>query len=453
MKSNHLRVAAGIGLIVVLAVWLWPRGNDAEPEAAAAAGESTTATRSVVTDQEAPGDRDTRNATRPTREPLAEHTVDQLGDWILPAVDGRDVTFRSALGILMAAYKDACQRSRSAPLVLEFSYPPDDGARISFSMERSDFRSALRRIASLAGYRVVMEGEQISFVPMPANLHTSEHSLQVPPDFAMDLKQELQRLGIRHDESIGGMLAAAGIVGPERQVTLAGNGTLVATVSQAELERLEARLSGLKAPRQLKAAVKLVLSDSPLELETDEMTKSQVDDLLRSLAGRKGTKVVTAPSMTMRDQQEGTIEMIRELPDGWTGTRLTIEAETVGLSIVSRDTTQYRPDDHPKPYLQRTTHAVLADGKSQISLVGRKGDTHLYRLMSLEAIDATGRPIGGAAGGSSDTYDFATPIPDSPGFVISPFNGKKVDVREIPSGTLVQDPTYPPSEKKYFRVP
>jgi hypothetical protein len=26
-------------------------------------------------------------------------------------------------------------------------------------------------------------------------------------------------------------------------------------------------------------------------------------------------------------------------------------------------------------------------------------------------------------------------------------------VRDIPSGTLVQDPTYPAAEKKYFRVP
>jgi hypothetical protein len=452
MKPYHLRVAAGIGLIIVLAVWLWPRNQDVGPEDLASTDRNTSAHRSPAADLNTAGDSETRNAARRTREPLAEHTADQLGDWILPAVDGRNVTFRSALGILMAAYKDACQRSRSAPLDLEFSYPPDDGARISFSMERTDFRSALRRIASLAGYRLVMEGQQISFVPMPANLHTSEHSIQVPPDFAMGLKQELQRLGIRHDESIGGMLAAAGIVGPDRHVTLAANGTLLATVSQGELERLEARLSGGKT-RQLKGTVQLVLSDSPLEIDDAEMTKGEVDDLLRSLAGRNGTKVVTAPSMTMREKQEGTIEMIRELPDGWTGTRLTIEAEAVGLSIVSRDTTQYRPDDHPKPYLQRTTHSVLADGESQISLVGRKDDTHLYRVMTLESIDTTGRPLAGAADGSSDTYDFATPIPESPGFVISPFNGKKVDVREIPSGTLVQDPTYPSSEKKYFRVP
>jgi len=47
----------------------------------------------------------------------------------------------------------------------------------------------------------------------------------------------------------------------------------------------------------------------------------------------------------------------------------------------------------------------------------------------------------------------AKPVPGKPGFVFSPFNNKIIDVKGIPSGTLVADPTYPRSEKKYFRVP
>lgn len=50
-------------------------------------------------------------------------------------------------------------------------------------------------------------------------------------------------------------------------------------------------------------------------------------------------------------------------------------------------------------------------------------------------------------------YAFATAVPGKEGFVFSPYNNKLVDVRDIPSGTLVQDPTYPAAEKKYFRVP
>ncbi len=47
----------------------------------------------------------------------------------------------------------------------------------------------------------------------------------------------------------------------------------------------------------------------------------------------------------------------------------------------------------------------------------------------------------------------AEPVPGQPGFVKSPYNGKIVDVKGIPPGTLVADPTYPAEEKKHFRVP
>ncbi len=50
-------------------------------------------------------------------------------------------------------------------------------------------------------------------------------------------------------------------------------------------------------------------------------------------------------------------------------------------------------------------------------------------------------------------YAFATKAPGREGFVLSPYNNKLIDVRGILSGTLVQDPTYPAAEMKYFRVP
>jgi hypothetical protein len=50
-------------------------------------------------------------------------------------------------------------------------------------------------------------------------------------------------------------------------------------------------------------------------------------------------------------------------------------------------------------------------------------------------------------------YAVATKVPGQEGFVLSPYNNKKVDVRDIASGTLVQDPTYTGEGKGYFRVP
>lgn len=52
-----------------------------------------------------------------------------------------------------------------------------------------------------------------------------------------------------------------------------------------------------------------------------------------------------------------------------------------------------------------------------------------------------------------DDVPIAVQVDGRPGFVLSPYNSKAVDVRDIPPGTLVADPTYPPEEKKFFRVP
>ena len=55
-------------------------------------------------------------------------------------------------------------------------------------------------------------------------------------------------------------------------------------------------------------------------------------------------------------------------------------------------------------------------------------------------------------------YEYAKKAPGKDGFVLSPYNNKIIDVRDdagkkLARGTLVSDPTYPASEKKYFRVP
>ena len=60
---------------------------------------------------------------------------------------------------------------------------------------------------------------------------------------------------------------------------------------------------------------------------------------------------------------------------------------------------------------------------------------------------------GGGTSGGGQSWEYARAVPGKEGFVFSPYNNKVIDVRDIPSGTLVQDPTYAASEKKYFRVP
>ncbi len=50
-------------------------------------------------------------------------------------------------------------------------------------------------------------------------------------------------------------------------------------------------------------------------------------------------------------------------------------------------------------------------------------------------------------------YKVGLPIPGKPGFIFNPFTNNPVDVRGIPSGTLVEDPQDPNGSKHRFRVP
>jgi len=53
----------------------------------------------------------------------------------------------------------------------------------------------------------------------------------------------------------------------------------------------------------------------------------------------------------------------------------------------------------------------------------------------------------------SNQIPVAKPVEGQPGFVFSPYNDKIVDVRDMSSGMLVADPSFPASEKKHFRTP
>lgn len=102
------------------------------------------------------------------------------------------------------------------------------------------------------------------------------------------------------------------------------------------------------------------------------------------------------------------------------------------------------------------------EAKKKEELKKKEEAEKLKREKELAGGDLNGgdKPDGGQNGDTAPKPDvkkkdwpFANPVPGKEGFVFSPYNNKMVDVRDIPSGTLVQDPTYPAAEQKRFRVP
>lgn len=106
----------------------------------------------------------------------------------------------------------------------------------------------------------------------------------------------------------------------------------------------------------------------------------------------------------------------------------------------------------------------------------KKAEEELKKKQAEQGLTAPAPEAGGTgvAGGTTGTaptggskppeppkktdYPFAQKVPGKEGFVFSPYNNKVIDAHDergnpIPSGTLVADPTFPESEKKFFRVP
>jgi cell wall-associated NlpC family hydrolase len=100
---------------------------------------------------------------------------------------------------------------------------------------------------------------------------------------------------------------------------------------------------------------------------------------------------------------------------------------------------------------EAVTETTSADGASTTSADSAESS---IKPTDKPSTSSTTSPADKPATAAKKTeYSYASKVPGKEGFVFSPYNNKVVDVRDIPSGTLVQDPTYPAAEKKYFRVP
>ena len=75
------------------------------------------------------------------------------------------------------------------------------------------------------------------------------------------------------------------------------------------------------------------------------------------------------------------------------------------------------------------------------------------KILGGETSEPKPEPEPVVGGNGKPVIPTAQPVPDKPGFVISPYNGKWIDVTGIAVGEAVADPDFPAEEKKYFRVP
>lgn len=455
MKTKYYVYFAGsiVLLCAGLAAWLAMRPGDETNRPTDSRGAPRAGARSIPGDNPAaprgggPRQRDARVET-----PRYEHTAIHLDQFIVANVEGYEVTLRAAANLLMAAYKDACRQSRTVPLDLDFAFPESD-ARISFSLERTDFTAALNHLAALAGYEVERTGDRIAFQEIASRHGGESAALLLSVMDAVQIGKIMHRLGTLPSKDLRANLQAIGIAVETVEVAASGSEFSIRNPSPLVQKQIESLLATLQGPQQMVARTKLIHAAGRLPLESPYLDTIKTAAWLRMAADRSAT-ISSMPTITFRHGEENTIELIKpEMNNNWTGVIIDLVAAPMGLAMVSRDTVRIRPEEAPEVRQQHVGHAALLDGDSHVTVVGEHDGITTYRMLSMEMITATGQPLRRPGNTADGGYEFAEAIAGQDGMVRSPYNDSIIDVRGIPSGTLVADPTFPMEERKFFRVP
>jgi hypothetical protein len=423
------------------------------------------------------------------RRTWTTHGAEQLQDFILSDFEGREVDLRGALALLQQAYREACYQSKEKPLTLRFELEGASAELFSFHLRGQSLMACLRYLAAMGGVEIEGDGPDFVLKRHPEAETRGEGALLPGGEAAVaGLLAQLRRdAGLAEGaggEDWEGVLRAAGLLrDAASSVRKEADGSLVLHGSRMEMARVSSALALAMEPKlQLKVAIRHVSTSEVLESARKPLGAEESADLLRKLQERPDTRMATLPSITMREGETATIEMIREKirpagegqwDVGWVGVKEGVEAARTGLKIVARMDSERRAENEGDFSWQSHTNHAAGDGETWVERVASRDGTHEYRLITVTVIDATGRPVRGQFAsdevivsehsretdrilntpGAGGAYPQAAMVPGMEGMVFSPHNNRVVDVRGIPSGTLVMDPTYPPAERRFFRVP
>ena len=480
MKKRPMMVA-GVSVVLLAALAWMLQGpeksetrNPRNPKASSRSVSSTSETTDSATRRE-------RRASAPASRldsSLTRHDASKLVNFILPKVEGKDVTIHQALALLKEAYQDACYLSREKALDLKFSVIDDPGYMISFSLKGKSFTACLDYLAALAGLDAKQTESKFELVNITDTESPRELIGLEFPGFKNCLLEICALQSAAGDMDVESILRAAGVIrDADSSFKVGSNHSWSFNGAAADRKRITSLLVGLVggSSTQLKFTTRTVTTTEPIDLKNSNLSIDENAALMRELASRAGSNLVTEPSITSRDGQNATIEIIREKIVGnqadWTGLKHEITGSFTGLKLVGSDKTEKRPETEDDSAWLSESQFALYPGETHVQLISSKNGSRTYRFLTATPIDATGRaldrdgnlvetpqePQSNAPKNPSLADNAppptASPVPGKAGFVFSPFNNKVIDVGGLPSGALVADPTFPAAEKRMFRTP
>jgi len=184
----------------------------------------------------------------------------------------------------------------------------------------------------------------------------------------------------------------------EAGTRLSGSGySLKVSGTQAEVARVQSGMAvAHEPPVQFKISTKLLSVTSPIKQQQVAINEGELQTLIHDLSQQPGTQLTGYPSVTTREGEAETIQMIRANAvndPNWTGTIGTYQAERTGFKTTVQDRLEFRPHETKEPGWLGETRSVVSYGDSHLQLMSGRNGVYQYRLLSVTTLDTAARPL------------------------------------------------------------
>jgi hypothetical protein len=422
----------GIFCLVALCLWLGSRSDGSLWQGMTSAGSGSWDPRHGTSDRvEGAGPCRTKASDRPGGVAHQTHGPERLREFMLPAMVIEDLSLEDALQKLTAAYVDACRMSDEVPLPLTFSIaPPGSAKKLKIHLPAENFSSSVRLLASLAGMKASRDGREFRFESLPRNTKLVKRNLQVPPNFSQALSEMAGETNQNPDnpfeptapityKRVQDLLNALGLdLDPSTKLALRSNGNLAMETSSAADAFAIAEISKIfveQRPTQLKftpQVVEISADSNWVPPDVSRMTDNEFQMLMGELSRIKGTDLQTLPSVTCKNGQNATLEIIQEVSYPTDDSGNVMETRNTGKEMkltgtylgfgqevavnftdtrVDYDTSSGKPTFTERTAMNETGYT--SDGGTRFIVQIRPDGSRTVVLLTATMIDATGRPV------------------------------------------------------------
>lgn len=324
-----------------------------------------------------------------------------------------------ALDIVLSKYNEACVLAGEVPLRIKFLIPPDEGRLISLTLDGISFDQAMTLLAAVSGLDVKRYGVTYKFLELPQSSNVSgEKIVRVNSDIVTNLARFLGSTGATLQE----VISSSGLL-PDSDVAAKVDENGIVTITKgtaSDREIISNMLSKLNVKTHILHKVSTRIVELPVGFDLgisngSVLLDSELQLLMRKLAVAEGTELLTMPTIVMRPDQSGDVEIVKEVffpkpgiqnPGNGDFNTLTVgksmSALTSLLGFGHELVFKYEDSGIKETKDEGLTKQQLAsanvsgyqiDNGTKVTISRKNDGGYIATLVTATLVDATGQPI------------------------------------------------------------